>query len=355
MSKTIANVLVGVATLFIRQPNDAIAEWISSQYQAGSHSVKLYKGGSGNDGSTHLEIVPPSGITMTAWTAAIATNSFYHLLEALSANWVQMEFRFDDPNSEAWAEITAVPLQGHLGTGVWVQQTLADDTPCGYGGHTEIGTSFFVWGPLEDANLVQAAIAALDGAACDPSDWVLTRVRLELWESAPERTCYVDTVEIMGTIYTIEPGGTAPGMSVSSPFTEVGYTEDGVTLTYTADEADIEVAEETFPINRVITKETIAITCNMAESSLYNIDKAMAGSVLSGSILKLGAGVNKTMNLKIAGSNPAGFNREILIPLATATGAVGMAYKKGDKTIVPVTFQALKGDSPACTIVDNVA
>ena len=92
----------------------------------------------------------------------------------------------------------------------------------------------------------------------------------------------------------------------------------------------------------------------MAESSLYNIDKAMAGSVLSGSIISLGGGVNKTMNLKIEGITPAGFHRAIQVPLATATGAVGMAYKKGPKTVVPVTFQALKGVSPACTIVDNV-
>ena len=83
----------------------------------------------------------------------------------------------------------------------------------------------------------------------------------------------------------------------------------------------------------------------MAESSLFNIDKAMAGAVLSGTVLTLGGGVNKTSNLKIAGFNPGGFTREILIPKATATGTVGMSYKKGEKTIVPVTFQALKSDS----------
>lgn len=354
MVNTIANVLVGVATLSIREPNDAIAEWSTAQKHAGSYSVKLYKGGSGNDGSTHFQFTPPTGITMAAWTPAVATNSFWRHLQAITANWVQMEFRFEDPNSDAWAEITAVPLQGALGTGAWVQQVLANITPCGYGGVGELGASFFNWGPLTDANLVEAAILG-EAAVTDPSDWILSRVRLELWEATPVRTCYVDTVEIMGVTYTIEPGGTAPAIELGSPFTEVGYTEDGVSLAYTADEADVEVEEETFPINRVITKETLAVTCNMAESSLYNIDKAMAGSVLSGSILTLGNGVNKTMNLKIAGTNPAGYSREIFVPLATATGAVGMSYKKGEKTIVPVTFQALKGDSPACTIVDNAA
>ena len=137
-------------------------------------------------------------------------------------------------------------------------------------------------------------------------------------------------------------------------FTEVGYTEDGVTVTYTVDTNDIEVDEETFPIDNVITKETAEVTCNMAESSLFNMDKAMGGSLLSGSILKLGAGTQKKLTLQIRGTNPAGFTRAIQMPSCIATGAVGMAYTKGAKTIVPVTFRALKtANNPAVTIVDN--
>jgi len=64
----------------------------------------------------------------------------------------------------------------------------------------------------------------------------------------------------------------------------------------------------------------------------------------------------KTMNLKIVGVTPAGFIREILVPLATAMGTVGIPYRKGEKSVVPVTFQALKPpNEPACTIVDNAA
>jgi len=60
----------------------------------------------------------------------------------------------------------------------------------------------------------------------------------------PARTSYIDSIEIMGTVYTIEPGGTGPAISLSSPFVDLGYTEDGVTLTYNADESDIEVEEK---------------------------------------------------------------------------------------------------------------
>lgn len=355
MAKTIANVLVGVAELGIRQPNDARAEWSTLQQFVGDYSAKLYKSGSGNDGSTHVEFnVATVGITMAAWTLAITTNSFYHHASAVTGNFAQFEFRFEDPDSDAWVEITGVALQNYPGTAAWVKTTLADDTPSGYGGVDEVGLSIFNWG-LADLNAQQAFIEGVTTGG-DCANWILSRIRLELWEATPERTQYIDSVEVMGTTYAIEPGATTQALSLSSPFTDVGYTEDGVTIEYTVDETDIEVEEETFPISRVITKETMAITCNMAESSLYNIDKAMAGAVLSGSILTLGAGVNKTMNLRIEGTNPAGFKRQIFIPLATATGAVGMPYKKGEKTVVPVTFQALKpANEPACTIVDNAA
>jgi len=362
MAKTIANVLVGVATLSIRQPNDAIAQWSKEHAYAGTWSAKLYKGGSGNAGSTCLEIDASGlGETLATWTTGCAANqyTYWHYFEALTANWVQVEFHFEDQTagSEGWCDITAVPHQGHLGTAAWVQYDMVTDPVVGFGGWGEegIGDNFFDWDLGDTVSSVEGTINALPEVD-SASDWVLTRIRFELWEAESARSAWIDSIELNGVAYTIEPGGTAPGMTLSSPFTEVGYTEDGVKLEYTASEADVDVEEETFSIGRVITKETLAVTCNMAESSLYNIDKAMAGSVLSGSILTLGDGVNKTMNLKIAGTNPAGYIREILIPLATATGTVGMSYRKGEKTVVPVTFQALKPTTgKVCTIVDNAA
>jgi len=139
-------------------------------------------------------------------------------------------------------------------------------------------------------------------------------------------------------------------------WTEVGYTEDGVTLEYATDTEDIYVEEETVAIDRVVTREVTSITCNMAESSLANIDKAIPGSALVGATITVGptgGGKIKKMGVKVVGVPPAGASRTIEIPLATAVGSVGMPYKKGEKTVVPVTFQALKGAAPACTIIDS--
>ncbi|HUV56616.1 MAG TPA: hypothetical protein VMV84_05220 [Dehalococcoidales bacterium] len=364
---TIANVLTGVAILGITQPNNAIAEWSTTEAEVGTYSVKLYKSGVGSGVSTHLQLDPPVGITMqdfedeiTADSAEYSFRYFNGPSSVESGNYVQFEFLFEDPNSEGWCEVTAVPQQSHDAQVAWATETLGEaEVETGVGGWAEDGSSFFGWGTpglIAIDDIVATINNEASFAVVDCGDWVMTRVRLELFEAAPERYSYIDEVVVSDTHYYIEPGDASlAGFTLSSPYVDVGYTEDGVTLEYTADTADIEVEEETFPIDRVITKETIAITCNMAESSLTNIGNAMAGSVLSGSILTLGAGVNKTMNLKIAGTNPAGFNREIFVPLATSTGAVGMSYKKGEKTIVPVTFQALKtSDEPAMTIVDNI-
>jgi hypothetical protein len=277
----------------------------------------------------------------------------------VTGNFVQFELKFEDPDSDAWMEVTVMIHQNTLGVGPttgWQQKALALTDKIGYGGVGETGTSFFDYALTDTIAEVVSGPDGKDGVE-SVAEWILTRVRLELWEAEPERTAYVDSLEIDGTVYTLEPGGTGPAMSLSGPYIDVGYTEDGITFNYNVDTADIPVEEETFPIGRRITKETLEIVCNMAESSLYNIDKAMAGSVLSGNILTLGGGVLKEMSIKLTGTNPAGFIRSYEFPRVTATGSVGMSYRKDEKTIVPVTFQALKPSDggPVGIVVDNVA
>lgn len=360
MAKTIANVLVGVATLYVREPNDALAVWSDTHAYAGTYAAKLYKSGSGAAGSTHLQITPPTGETFANWVIGCAASQYtwWYYYTAVTGNWVQAEFRFEDPTegSEGWVEVTCVPHQTHPGTAGWLQYDLASNPSVGFGGWGEdgVGDAFFDWDLTDTVSTSEGTVSGL-GTVDDASDWILTRVRFELWESDPERSAWIDSVVLNNILYTIEPGGTAPVISLSSPFVEVGYTEDGVTMEYAAEQADVMVHEETFPVGIALTSESLTITCNMAEASLVNLGNAMPGSVRSGNIITLGAGVNKTMNLKIEGTNPAGYLRAIHVPLATAGGTVGMSYKKNEKTIVPITFKALKGDEDACIIVDNAA
>jgi len=364
--KTIKNVLVGTATLEVGTPVGNRAEWSDEQHQSGAYSVKLSKL-EGNYGSTSVQLNATGNALaqlVTDFQAQALVWGWSHFRQAVNAYWEQMELHFVDPaNSDNWVDITVQKDVMALGSATWQATDLAVTDMCFFGGWNLLDGSFANWAPGVISGVVarMAAVAPLQTAVASLGTWTLTRIKMELWETVPPMTgghyVFIDNIVIDGITYTLEPGTTASAAIIlGDPFTEVGYTEDGVTVTYTADEADIDVEEETYSIDRVITKEKTEVTCNMAESSLFNISMAMAGSVLSGNILKLGAGVNKKITLQIRGTSPDGFIRAILIPVCTATGAVGMAYKKGTKTIVPVTFGALKtANAAAVSIVDNAA
>lgn len=371
MAKTIANVLVGVAKLLVRQPNDAIAEWSTTDRYEGTHSIKLTKRSGGINGGTGIKFCPPS-INLGTWHTKVNQIPFYEFWYRNQRttgvdirNWVQWGFRFDDLDGNAHAEITVYPYHSMLGDDTWTAcnlGTIAEGdggAPANCYGANEHGDVINTW--VEGDGLTTETIRTAIGGDCAPAgddaadDWVLSWVKINLWEGEDARYSYIDKIRIHGIDYSVEPDGNLPALELESPCTEVGYTEDGVTMEYAAEQSDIVVHEETFPIGSALTAESLSVTCNMAEASLANLNNAMAGAVLLGSKITLGAGVNKTMNLKIVGTNPAGFLRAIHIPMAVAGGTVGMSYKKGEKTIVPVTFKALKGDSDACTIVDNAA
>lgn len=142
---------------------------------------------------------------------------------------------------------------------------------------------------------------------------------------------------------------------VSGTYVEFGYTKDGVTMEYAASTKNIMVQEATIPIQRVIEEETISFKSNLSESSLANIAQAMAGAVLVTNVVTIGSGAIKEISVKIVGTNPAGFARTIEIPLATATGNVSMAFKKGEETVVPITIEALYTAAGSVTITDAAA
>ena len=187
------------------------AAWDSATVKCGSYSVELAELGTGTAGSTHVQFIPASGLTVSDFQDAITDTtpkwSFYHNLRAVTANWVQFELRFEDPDTTGWLEITAVPLQNTLGTTLWVEETLVAATPAGYGGNTPDGSSVFDWTLANDLTTVLADLNVLWNAAetgKTVTAYELSRVRLELWENGA-RTCYVDDVTIDGTTYEIEP------------------------------------------------------------------------------------------------------------------------------------------------------
>jgi len=162
----------------------------------------------------------------------------------------------------------------------------------------------------------------------------------------------------MGTVANVMVGVAALSIRypIGGSYVAAGYTEDGVTVSYEPTFTDIEVEEEVNPIKSMLTKEVTEITANLAETSLFNIDKAIAGSVLAGSVVTIGGGAFKEMSIKVVGKNPAGFDRTIEVYKAVSVGKVGMAYKKNQKTVLPVTFRALKETGhDVMTITDSTS
>ncbi len=173
----------------------------------GAYSALLDKD-AGTVGPTYVQFIPPAGTTFgdlqDAITAAAPKWSFWHFLESTGVtNGPQFELRFEDPNSVGWLEVTAVGLQGTTGTDAWVEETLAGATLAGYGGIGEAGVSFFKWAPLTALSGIEAAVNA-ETPVTSASDWVLERVRVELWE-AHDHSCYIDDITLDGERYDLEP------------------------------------------------------------------------------------------------------------------------------------------------------
>ena len=274
--------------------------------------------------------------------------------------WEQMELHFEDPNTDAWVDITVQVDVAALGAEEWQAKDLADTDLCMFGGWSEGAGSFSNWTPAAISGVsaaIEVAETAAGGTIANADDWLLTRVKMELWETSTIHSVYIDDVIIDGVTYTLEPGSTTvAGILFNGPWTDVGYTEDGVTFEYTATEEDTRVEEETFAIGCGLTSEGATVSCNMAEASLFNLDKAMSGSLLSGSILKLGAGTMKELSLQLVGTTPSGHHLTITIPKAVAVGAVTTSFRRAIKNTIPISFKVLKpANEPAVTIVYNAA
>lgn len=121
----------------------------------------------------------------------------------------------------------------------------------------------------------------------------------------------------------------------------VGWTTDGATLTVSSEFSDVRVHELVGTVKRILVDQTVTVTLTMAEGTLANLEEAIPGSSLALAVLTIGGGALQEVEIKVIGKNPAGFARTIVLAKCNPTGEVGIVYKKGDISIVPVTFTAL--------------
>uniref|UniRef100_A0A6M3IXP4 Uncharacterized protein n=1 Tax=viral metagenome TaxID=1070528 RepID=A0A6M3IXP4_9ZZZZ len=133
------------------------------------------------------------------------------------------------------------------------------------------------------------------------------------------------------------------------------YTVDGVNLTVRSSFANIKVEEVVGTIIRKLTDQEVDVTFTFAEGTLANLVAAIAGSSINvaGTIVTLGGGytvdptdpILQWFAMQIVGKDPAGLARTIVLPHVEPTGEVGVPYKKGGVSVIPVTFSCIVADT----------
>jgi hypothetical protein len=128
----------------------------------------------------------------------------------------------------------------------------------------------------------------------------------------------------------------------------VGYTVDGVELKLSSDFASIKINELPGTVLRKLVDQSAEVTMKFAEGTLANFEAAIPGVSLTDNVLTIGGGSLQEMVLRIIGQAPDNTptdERLITLNAVNPVGEVGIPYKKGEVSIIPVTFAALVDDS----------
>jgi hypothetical protein len=205
-----------------------VTTWDKQNARWGRYSAKIVH--TAVEGSAYAQFVPINTMGATTITpdclATIDADpewSFWYMVPTATNVWsVQLELHFVSENytdtGYGFVDVTLMPLQYTNTDGEWHKVSIvATDKPawCYYGSDPTDGTEFFkmsnwhladLTGILTDINAEAAMIAGSDTA----DDWLLTRVKLEVYEGV-ERTTYVDDTTIEGITYRFEKGKFYPG------------------------------------------------------------------------------------------------------------------------------------------------
>jgi hypothetical protein len=188
---------------------NATSAYSAADSYNGSTSVLLTQGATA--GSTYVQVTPTITFHVHDLDSIVSGWSLAHKLQTSKSNGAQIELRFTaptnvNPDGAGHVDVTLLPYQ-QVGTGAWVVSNITSATEClAYGNDPWDGTAFSIASPVA-ASAIEAAInatAEMQANSSNASNWVLSRVRVEVWEGGA-RTCYVDDLTVGGTVYGFEP------------------------------------------------------------------------------------------------------------------------------------------------------
>lgn len=171
---------------------------------------------------------------------------------------------------------------------------------------------------------------------------------------------------------TFGAGASDPMVIDNTIWTPLGYTDQGIKFSYTVSNKSITVDEEMAAIDMLPDTETVKVSMALAELTLPNISRAIAGGTLLGVMaatasaagtqtLQVGSlAVNVKSSILIIGNAPQGFTRMIQVYKALATSNIDFTNKRAEKATLPAEFTGMAySPNPAGNrlfqIVDKVA
>ncbi len=148
-------------------------------------------------------------------------------------------------------------------------------------------------------------------------------------------------------LYTATFGATEPATIATAPavaWTDVGGTKGGIELNINSEYSELTVDQIVDIIESRRTGRTVTLKTTLAEATLANLAQAIANAAPVANVLNLDDGLAafkpSYSALLMDGIAPGGFRRRAILRKCLPTDAVGMAYKKDDQTVVPVTWKA---------------
>lgn len=152
---------------------------------------------------------------------------------------------------------------------------------------------------------------------------------------------------MVGLFGATEPADSAVNAAYSgSAFTDVGATQDGVTLNVEREFFELEVDQVIDIPGRRTTKRDLQLQTNMAEPTLNNLLIALNGGTVTASASYSTydpaddtAATQPTYRaLLFEGFSPRGFRRWVVCRKVLSVESVGSSYKKDGQVLIPVTF-----------------
>lgn len=168
-----------------------------------------------------------------------------------------------------------------------------------------------------------------------------------------------------GAFGATEPADTAVATAPNGAvWSDVGGTQDGVTLTINQEFKELEVDQIVDVPGRRLTKRDMVIKTNLAEPTLENLAFASNGAaqITTGTGFKSLEPANDTSAtqpnyraLLFDGIAPGGGNRRVIARRCLSTDNVEMAYKKDSQTVFSVAWSAhfVSNSIPAYKIIDE--